>query len=159
MSTISSELKFPYVCSHCHTEIPSLLITREITWHVGIQKKSGNGSWVRQRMAKTVIVLQLFRFLNFINSDFWKMNDLSRFSCICVFLHILIHRRSWHGPPHFFSNFLFTNLLKIRKLETRGWSVPRAPVYLFTYVEYFFVKLFFFFFLQFYEFFLCFILK
>ena len=114
--------------------------------NVGIQKKSGNGSWVRQRMAKTVIVLQLFRFLNLINSDFWKMNDLSRFSCICVFLHILIHRRSWHGPPHFFSNFLLTNLLKIRKLEKRGWSVPRVPVYLFTYVEYFFVKLFFFFF-------------
>jgi hypothetical protein len=25
----------------------------------------------------------------------------------------LVHRRSWHGPPLFFSNFLFTNLFSI----------------------------------------------
>ena len=27
-----------------------------------------------------------------------------------------IHRRSWHGPPPFYSNFLFTNLFSIKFL-------------------------------------------
>jgi hypothetical protein len=35
---------------------------------------------------------------------------------IGYFLYIFYHRRSWHGPPPFFSNFLFTNLFSIKFL-------------------------------------------
>lgn len=102
MSTISSELKFPYVCSHCHTDIPSLLITRGITWHVCIQKKSGNGSWVRQRMAKRVIVLQLFRFLNF------KFRFLKNEWSFQVFMHMCIFACTYlHMLNIFLLNFFF----------------------------------------------------